>query len=101
MKVVRSNRGSQYYRKYDETGQQMGSFVIYLEECGIVVHHTISGIFEQNGVTERRNRALMDVKNMMSKSNLPEWLSGQSITNCNYILNGVSNKSIHKTFFEL
>ena len=35
IKVVYSNRGCEYYGKYDETGRNLGSFAKYLQECGI------------------------------------------------------------------
>ncbi|KAA0036180.1 putative transposable element-related protein [Cucumis melo var. makuwa] len=37
IKVVKSDRGGEYYGRYDGSGEQrLGPFVKYLEECGIV-----------------------------------------------------------------
>ncbi|RVW22478.1 Retrovirus-related Pol polyprotein from transposon TNT 1-94 [Vitis vinifera] len=54
IKVVRSNRGDEYYGRYDRSGEQRpGSFTKYLMECGIVLQYTILGTPSQNGVAER------------------------------------------------
>ncbi|XP_068483315.1 uncharacterized protein [Phaseolus vulgaris] len=42
VKVVRSNRGGEYYGKYDEIGQHPGSFAKFLEKCGICAQYTMS-----------------------------------------------------------
>ena len=57
---------------------------------------------EQNGVSERRNHTLKDMmRNMISRSNLPNFLWGEAIKTAMYILNRVPSKSISKTPFEL
>ena len=57
---------------------------------------------EQNGMVERRNRTLMEMKrSMMSRSNLPEYLWGEAIKTATYILIRVPSKSVPKTPFEL
>ena len=35
VKVVRSNRGGEYYGRYDENGQHPGPFAKFLEQRGI------------------------------------------------------------------
>ena len=35
IKIVRSNRGGEYYGRYDESGQNPGPFSKFLEKCGI------------------------------------------------------------------
>ncbi|XP_070018798.1 uncharacterized protein [Nicotiana sylvestris] len=68
IKIMRSDRGGEYYEKYDESGQCMGPFALFLQEYGIVAQYTMSGTLEQNGVAERRNRTLMEmVRSMMSQ----------------------------------
>ena len=60
------------------------------------------GSLEQNGVAERRNHTLMEMKrSMMGRSNLPEYLWGEAIKTTTYILNRVPSKSVLKTLFEL
>lgn len=48
----------------------MGLFAKYLQDCGIVPQYIMLETFEQNGVTKRHNHTLKD---MMCKSNLPEY----------------------------
>ena len=73
IKNVRSNRGGEYYGKYDGSGEQRpGTFAKFLEECGIVPQYTMPGSPSMNGVAERRNRTLKDmVRSLISHSNLP------------------------------
>ena len=56
---MRSDRGGEFYGRHGETGQLMGPFAKYLEDCGIVSQFTMPGTPEQNGVAKRRNRTLM------------------------------------------
>ncbi|RVW25654.1 Retrovirus-related Pol polyprotein from transposon TNT 1-94 [Vitis vinifera] len=77
IKIVRSDRGGEYYGKHGDVGQQKGPFA-------------------------RRNRTLMEMKrSMMGRSNLPEYLWGEAIKTATYILNRVPSKSVPKTPFEL
>lgn len=36
IKIVRSDRGGEYFGRYTEAGQRKGPFAKYLEECGIM-----------------------------------------------------------------
>ncbi|RVW38473.1 Retrovirus-related Pol polyprotein from transposon TNT 1-94 [Vitis vinifera] len=54
IKAVRSDRGGEYYGRYDRSGEQRpGPFAKYLMECGIVPQYTMPGTPSQNGVAER------------------------------------------------
>ena len=62
----------------------------------------MSGPPNQNGVTERRNRNLVDmVQSMLSNSNLPKFLWTDALKTVVYILNHVPTKAVPKTLFEL
>ncbi|KAF7826576.1 Retrovirus-related Pol polyprotein from transposon TNT 1-94 [Senna tora] len=61
IKTVRSDRGGEYYGKYDEGGQQKGPFAKFLQYCGNVAQYTMPRSPQQNGAAERRNRTLMDM----------------------------------------
>ena len=75
IKIVRSDRGGEYYGRYTKNGQALGPFARFLQEHGIVTQYTMLGSLEQNGVAERRNRTLMDiVRSMRSNVNLPQFL---------------------------
>jgi len=78
IKSVRSDRGGEYYGRYDSSSEQRPrSFTRYLEEYGIVPQYTMPGSPSMNGVAERRNRTLKDmVRSVICHSNLPESLWG-------------------------
>ena len=72
IKIVRSDRGGEYYGRYDESRQNPGSFAKFLEKRGIHAQYTMLGTPQQNGVVEMRNRTLMEmVRSMMSYSSVP------------------------------
>ena len=102
IKIVRSDRGGEYYGRYTEKGQMTGPFAKFLEEEGIVAQYTMSGTPQQNGVAERRNRTLMDmVRSMISNSKLPLSLWSEALKTAVYLLNWVPSKIVPKTPFEL
>ncbi|RVW82846.1 Retrovirus-related Pol polyprotein from transposon TNT 1-94 [Vitis vinifera] len=102
IKIVRTNRGGEYYGRYTEDGQAPGPFAKFLQEHGIVAQYTMPGSLYQNGVAERRNRTLMDmVRSMRSNSKLPESLWIEALKTIVYILNRVPTKVVPKTPFEL
>ncbi|WVZ07573.1 hypothetical protein V8G54_020919 [Vigna mungo] len=102
VKVVRSDRGGEYYGKTDESGQCPGPFAKYLESQGICAQYTMPGTPQQNGVAERRNRTLMDmVRSMLSHSNIPLSLWMHSLKTVVYLVNRVPSKAVSKTPYEL
>ena len=102
IKIVRSDRGGEYYGRYTENGQALGPFAKFLQEHGIVTQYTMPGSPDQNGVAERRNRTLMDmVRSMRSSTKLPQFLWTESLRTAVYILIRVPTKAVPKTPFEL
>ncbi|RWR73399.1 Gag-protease-integrase-RT-RNaseH polyprotein [Cinnamomum micranthum f. kanehirae] len=102
IKVVRSDRGGEYYGRYTESGRNLGPFARFLQEEGIVAQYTMPGTPQQNGVAERRNRTLIEmVRSMVSDTNLPESMWGEALKMAMYILNRVPTKAVPKTPFEL
>jgi len=65
IKIVRSDRGGEYYGRYTENGQAPGPFAKFLQEHGIIAQYTMPGSPDQNGVAERRNRTLLDMVRSM------------------------------------
>ena len=61
IKIVRSDRGGEYYGRYTEDGQAPRPFAKFLQEHGIVSQYTMPNSPDQNGVAERRNRTLLDM----------------------------------------
>ena len=89
IKQLRSDRGGEYLS---------GEFNSYLAQEGIISQLSSPGTPQQNGVSERRNRTLLDmVRSMLSYSSLPESFWGYALETAAYILNLVPSKSVSKT----
>ncbi|KAK8516826.1 hypothetical protein V6N12_049538 [Hibiscus sabdariffa] len=93
IKVLRSDRGGEYLSQdFDEL----------LKECGIVSQLTPPGTPQWNGVSERRNRTLLDmVRSMMSYTDLPTSFWGYTLETVAFTLNRVPSKSVQKTPHEI
>jgi hypothetical protein len=90
IKIVRSDRGGEYYGRHTQYGQVPGPFAKFLMEQGIVAQYSMPGEPQQNGVAERRNRTLMDmVRSMISYSTLPMSLWMEALKTAIHILNRV------------
>ncbi|KAL6350396.1 hypothetical protein AAG906_004347 [Vitis piasezkii] len=86
---AKSDRGGEYYGRYDETRRNLRPFAKFLLECGIDAKYTM-------------NRTSLDmVRCMLSNSSLPEFLWGEALKAAAYILNQVPSKSVPKTPYEL
>ncbi|KAJ9566734.1 hypothetical protein OSB04_002700 [Centaurea solstitialis] len=93
IKFLRSDRGGEYLS--DE-------FDNHLMECGIVSQLTPPYTPQMNGVSERRNRTLLDmVRTMMCHSSLPVSFWGHALETAAHILNRAPTKSVEKTTYEL
>ncbi|TYK02506.1 gag/pol protein [Cucumis melo var. makuwa] len=74
----------------------------YMIEHGIQSQLSAPGTPQQNGVSERRNRTLLDmVRSMMSYAQLPSSFWGYAVETAVHILNNVPSKSVSETPFEL
>ena len=72
---MRSDRGGEFYERYDKSGQKLGPFAKFLEKKGIRAQYTIPGTPQQNGIAERCNHTLLDmVRSMLSYSDVPIFL---------------------------
>ncbi|KAL4347037.1 hypothetical protein GQ457_17G009290 [Hibiscus cannabinus] len=93
IKALRSDRGGEYLSQdFDEL----------LKECGIVSQLTPPGTPQWNGVSERRNRTLLDmVRSMMSHIDLPTTFWGYALETAASTLNRVPSKSVQKTPHEM
>ncbi|GJX73241.1 putative RNA-directed DNA polymerase [Tanacetum coccineum] len=102
IKVVRSDRGGEYYGRHTDVGQAPESFFDFCKDHGIINQYTMSGTPQQNGVAKRRNCTLMDmVRSMLANSNLPEFLWTEALKMDVHILNTVPSKSVPKTPYEI
>ncbi|KAL1200820.1 Retrovirus-related Pol polyprotein from transposon TNT 1-94 [Cardamine amara subsp. amara] len=93
IKALRSDRGGEYL------SQEFGD---HPRECGIVSQLTPPGTPQWNGVSERRNRTLLDmVRSMMSHTDLPLSFWGYALETSAFTLNRVPSKSVAKTPHEM
>ncbi|KAJ9567534.1 hypothetical protein OSB04_003500, partial [Centaurea solstitialis] len=93
IKFLRSDRGGEYL------SQEFGNHLI---ECGIVSQLTPPYTPQMNGVSERRNRTLLDmVRSMMCHSTLPVSFWEHALETAAHILNRAPTKSVEKTPYEL
>ncbi|CAN6573251.1 unnamed protein product [Malus baccata var. baccata] len=93
IKILRSDRGGEYLSN---------EFLDYLKECGIVSQWTPPGTPPHNGVSERRNRTLMNmVRSMMSSADIPISFWGYALHTVAYLLNAVPSKSVPQTPYEI
>ncbi|KAA0046206.1 gag/pol protein [Cucumis melo var. makuwa] len=77
-------------------------FQDYLIEHGIQSQLSAPSTPQQNSVSERRNRTLLDmVRSMMSFAQLPNSFWGYALETAIYILNNVLSKSVSETPYEL
>ena len=59
--MIHSDRGGEYYGRYDETGRNPGPFSKYLQECAINAQYVMSGTPQHNGIAKRKNHTLLDM----------------------------------------
>ena len=77
-------------------------FGLHLKQCRIVSQLTPPGTPQRNGVSERRNRTLLDmVRSMMSLTDLPLSFWGYALETAAFTLNRAPSKSVGTTPYEL
>ncbi|XP_015944303.1 uncharacterized protein LOC107469445 [Arachis duranensis] len=83
IKIMRSDRGGEFYERYTESGQAPGPFAKYIQEHGIMAQYTMPSTLDQNGVAERRKKTLLD----MVKNNVlvDRMVDGQTLHNENVV----------------
>ncbi|GKE40706.1 retrotransposon protein, putative, ty1-copia subclass, partial [Tanacetum coccineum] len=85
-------RSCQY--KEQATSQE---FLDHLKDHGIIAHRTPPYTPQHNGVSERRNRTLLDmVRSMMSQTTLPKSFWDYALETAAHILNMVPTKKVEK-----
>ena len=100
--MFKLDKSGEYSGNYDESRQYPDPFAKFLEKRGICAQNTMLGTPPQNGVSERRNRTLIDmVRSMLSNSSLHISLWMYALKMIMYLLNMVPSKVIQKIPFEL
>ncbi|GJW49736.1 retrotransposon protein, putative, ty1-copia subclass [Tanacetum coccineum] len=93
IKSLCSDRGGEYMSQ---------DFLDHLKEHGIIAHRTPPYTPQHNGVSERRNRTLLDmVRSMMSQKTLPKSFWDYALETAARILNMVPTKKVEKTPYEV
>ncbi|KAK1692082.1 hypothetical protein QYE76_008779, partial [Lolium multiflorum] len=93
IKFLRSDRGGEYL-SYE--------FGMHLKKYGILSQLTPPGTPQRNGVSERRNRTLLDmVRSMMSLTDLPLSFWSYALETAAFTLNRAPSKSVETTPYEL
>ncbi|GJR14127.1 retrotransposon protein, putative, ty1-copia subclass [Tanacetum coccineum] len=93
IKSLRSDRGGEYMSQ---------EFLDHLKEHGIIAHRTPPYTPQHNGVSERRNRTLLDmVRSMMSQTTLPKSFWDYALETAARILNMVPTKKVEKTPYKV
>ena len=93
IKFLLSDRGGEYL-SYE--------FCLHLKQCGIVSQLTPPGTPQHNGVSEHRNRTLLDmVRYMMSLTDLPLSFWGYALETAAFTLNRAPSKSVETKLYEL
>ncbi|GJS70743.1 retrotransposon protein, putative, ty1-copia subclass [Tanacetum coccineum] len=89
--------------RYDRRGEYMSQeFLDHLKDHGIISHRTPPYTPQHNGVSERRNRTLLDmVRSMMSQTTLPKSFWDYALETAARILNMVPTKKVEKTPYEV
>ncbi|GKA74452.1 retrotransposon protein, putative, ty1-copia subclass [Tanacetum coccineum] len=93
IKSLRSGHGGEYISQ---------EFLDHLKEHGIIAHRTPPYTPQNHGVSERRNRTLLDmVRSMMSQTTLPKSFWDYALETAARILNMVPTKKVDKTPYEI
>ncbi|GJW90282.1 retrotransposon protein, putative, ty1-copia subclass [Tanacetum coccineum] len=89
IKSLCSDRGGEYMSQ---------EFLDHLKDHGIITHHTPPYTPQHNGVSERRNRTLLDmVRSTMSQTTFPKSFWDYALETAAHILNMVPTKKVEKT----
>ncbi|GJZ83941.1 zinc finger, CCHC-type containing protein [Tanacetum coccineum] len=93
IKSLRSDRGGEYISQ---------EFLDHLKDHRIISHRTPPYTLQHNGVSERRNKTLLDmVRSMMSQTTLPKSFWDYTLETAARILNMVPTKKVEKTPYEV
>ncbi|GKE96795.1 retrotransposon protein, putative, ty1-copia subclass [Tanacetum coccineum] len=93
IKSLRSDRGGKYMSQ---------EFLDHLKEHEIIAHRTPPYTPQHNGVSERRNKTLLNmVRSMMSQTTLPKSFWDYALESAARILNMVPTKKVDKTPYEV
>lgn len=91
--ILRSDRGGEYLNKNVQD---------FLRNEGIQFQCTVGYTPEQNGISERRIRILMEAaRTMLTQSGLPKNVWAEAVRHANYMFNRVKHEKSNETPFEM
>jgi transposase InsO family protein len=91
-KVIRSDRGGEYVNNKVQT---------YLKQQGIQIQYTVAYSPQQNGISERRNRTLMEAaRTMIFAAKFDNCYWAEAVACANYVQNRMITSSTNKTPYE-
>lgn len=87
IKFLQSDNGTEYVN---------GRFDIFLKESGIARRLTVPYHSQQNGVSERKNRTLMNIARcLLIQSNLSDYMWAEAVHTANYLRNRCPTSSLN------
>lgn len=94
VKCLHSDNGREYLNEASD---------VFLKKRGITRRLTIPHNPEQNGISERRNRTIVEMARcLLLQSGLPRFLWGEAVNTANYLRNRCPSKSLNgKTPYEM
>ena len=96
------NKNKSFYDMIADVKKLSYEFGLQLKQCEIVSLLTPPGTPQCNGVSEHRNRTLLDmVRYMMSLTDLPLLFGGYALETAALMLNRLPSKSVETTSYEL
>ena len=91
------NKNKSFYDMIAEVKYLSYEFGLQLKQCEIVSLLTPPGTPQCNGVSERRNRTLLDmVRSMMSLTNLPLSFWGYALETATFMLNRAPSNALRR-----
>ncbi|GJS05816.1 retrotransposon protein, putative, ty1-copia subclass [Tanacetum coccineum] len=89
--------------RYDRGGEYISQeFLDHLKEHGIIAHRTPPYTPQHNGVSERRNKTILDmVRSIMSQTTLPKSFWDYTLESAARILNIVQTKKVERILYEV
>lgn len=91
--ILRSDNGGEYVSKHVQS---------YLESKGVQYQYTVPYSPQQNGVSERKNRSLVEMgRCLLKEASIGNKYWGEAIMTANYLQNRLVSKTIVSTPFEL
>lgn len=92
-KIIRSDRGREYYNK---------DVLEYLSNEGISFQCTVGYAPQQNGVSERKNRTLMEgARTLLIDAKLGKHFWAEAVRHLNYVFNRLLPQGYEKTPYEM